>query len=115
MRKAYLADDDPFLLALNALIVEDHDYEVKTFKSGESLLSYLRGHPEADLVITDYEMPGKNGLEVLREIHDAPELKDLTVVVLTATAGLEAQVEAAGGRYAMKGTHNLIDILEKLE
>jgi len=37
-----------------------------------------------DVVITDVFMPGLNGFEFIRELRADPELKDLTIIALTA-------------------------------
>ena len=46
----------------------EHDYECKTAASTDEALQYLTLEPFA-LVITDMGMPGRNGLELLREIR----------------------------------------------
>ena len=114
MLKVCIADDDECVLATSSLVAQTHGFEVAEFTSGESLLSHLHSHPKPDLVVTDYQMPGKDGLEVLKEIRDAPELKDLVVVVHTGitTQELKTEVENAGGIFAEKPT-GLTIALEK--
>ena len=62
-------------------------------KNGEEAIDYLfreglfegraEGHP--NLVLLDLKMPKVNGLEVLRRIRAAPELKFIPVVILTSS------------------------------
>jgi chemotaxis family two-component system sensor histidine kinase/response regulator PixL len=113
--KACIADDDFFALLLALLTVEQLGYEVAAFKDGESLLAHLKANPKIDLVITAYGMPGMNGLEVLKEIRNSSELKDIPVVVQTTTEALKGRIVEASGIYAAKvGKPGLEEVLTSL-
>lgn len=50
--------------------------------SGEDLMDALRSGPAPpDLIMSDLNMPGKNGFDILREIKTIPELKHIPVVI----------------------------------
>ena len=74
--KVLVVDDDEALRALMKTILEkDGYYRVETARDGqEGYLTYL--HFQPDIIITDIEMPRKNGLEMVRAIraHD-PEIR----------------------------------------
>ena len=67
-------------------------YLVEAVRDGEEALAAIRREPP-DLVLTDVMMPRLDGFGLLAEIRAAPELRDLPVVMLSARAGEEAQVE----------------------
>jgi two-component system, chemotaxis family, chemotaxis protein CheY len=48
-----------------------------------------------DFLITDWNMPGMPGLELLREVRNDPATKKLPVLMVTAEAKREQIVEAA--------------------
>jgi two-component system chemotaxis response regulator CheY len=48
-----------------------------------------------DFLITDWNMPGMQGLELLREVRSDPATKKLPVLMVTAEAKREQIVEAA--------------------
>jgi chemotaxis family two-component system response regulator Rcp1 len=60
-------------------------------RDGEEAIQFLRQEgrfaraPKPDLVLLDLMLPKKNGLEVLTELRTDLALKDLPVVVLTAS------------------------------
>jgi two-component system response regulator len=95
-------NDDAKLLQLliaNCGIVN----EVRTTLSAEDAINYLGGvppfsnrttHPLPAVVFVDLKLPGISGFELLRWMKAHPELKDIFVVVLSATGDL-ASVQAA--------------------
>jgi two-component system chemotaxis response regulator CheY len=50
---------------------------------------------DVDFLITDWNMPGMPGLELLREVRGDPATKKLPVLMVTAEANREQIVEAA--------------------
>lgn len=48
-----------------------------------------------DFVVTDWNMPGMQGIDLLRAIREDAELKDIPVLMVTAEAKREQIIEAA--------------------
>src|SRR5579859_4808636 len=67
----------------------DLPYELRIIGDGELALDFLKkkgAHAEAptpDLVLLDWYLPGKNGLEVLLEMKQDPALRNIPVLVMT--------------------------------
>lgn len=62
-------------------ILEKERLDVELSASADEALDWIR-HRSVDLVVTDINMPGKSGMELIRTLHgERPELK---VIVLTA-------------------------------
>ena len=63
--------------------------------SGEAALDFLREHPsETILILSDINMPGMSGLELLRRIRDINPMPPPTVMMITAYGNPEKQSEA---------------------
>jgi CheY-like chemotaxis protein len=58
-------------------------------RSGEALLEWLQAHPEQhpQLILSDLNMPGKNGYDILAEMRANPRLAQIPVIITsTSTA-----------------------------
>ena len=87
-----LRDDKVFYSTLS--VVRD-GVEAMAFLRREG--SYARA-PRPDLILLDLDLPRKDGHEVLREVKADPALRDICVVVVTAS---EAERDIAGA-YALQ-------------
>jgi DNA-binding NtrC family response regulator len=60
-RKVLIVDDDPTVRSLMSSMLSSLGYEVSTADSGENGLSIFFKN-KFDVVVSDYEMPGMNGV-----------------------------------------------------
>jgi len=58
--------------------------EVATANDGEHALKLLEGGTAPDLLITDWMMPRKDGLTLVKEMKQHAQLKQIPVMILTA-------------------------------
>ena len=69
--------------------------DVLAAKHGVEALEVLREN-EIDLLLTDWNMPVMDGVELLKQIRRTPKLQDLPALVFTARAAKEDIVAALG-------------------
>jgi len=86
--RVLLADDEAIDLEIVSRIVEDLGAECVPARSGEEILSILNS-PEGDkidLVLTDINMPGKNGIDACSEFRASshPKAKTLPIIGISA-------------------------------
>ena len=85
-----LVDDEAEFVSTLAQRLEVRNFAVKTALSGEEAIADLEKQ-DFDVIILDVLMPGKSGIEVLREIK---KLKPLTeVIMLTGQGTIETGIE----------------------
>jgi two-component system, NtrC family, response regulator AtoC len=91
MGSILIIDDDDQLRQSFDKLLKEEGYDVKTAASGESGLESIKsGIP--DLVVLDMRLPGMNGLETFRKIHDIEP--KLPVIIMTAYGTTETAIEA---------------------
>lgn len=90
-KKILLVDDEKNILKVMSASLKKEGYEVETSRSGEEAVGKI-GTDRYNLVITDYKLPGLNGLDLLQEIKG--KYPDMPVIILTAYGTIEKAVEA---------------------
>ncbi len=90
-RRVLVVDDEASLRQTFARMLHQIGCEVTTAADGTEALQRLEVAPY-DLVYLDIRLPGIDGLEVLRQVHD--RYPQLAVVLLTAHASISSAVEA---------------------
>lgn len=87
-----IAEDDPVAVELLQTVLEERGHRVKTAANGQEAIDILRADDTA-LVISDWEMPEVDGLELCRAIRSADLGRYVFVILLTARHGTRHLVE----------------------
>jgi DNA-binding NtrC family response regulator len=88
--RVLLVDDEKDFVEALAQRLEIREFAVTTAFSGDEALAQIHEH-DFDVIILDVLMPGKDGVEVLREIK---KLKPLTqVIMLTGQSTVDTAIE----------------------
>ncbi len=91
MYSILVVDDEPNYLVVLSELLKDEGFEVFTAADGQAGLKIVEA-VDLDIVITDMQMPGMNGLQLLDKIKEMNQ--DLPVVVITAFAEVDKAVQA---------------------
>jgi PAS domain S-box-containing protein len=91
LRILHVDDDLEFLPVAKQVLEEEGKFQVETACSAGEALKKI-GENEYDVVIIDYQMPNKNGLELLQEVRR--QGNDVPFIVLSCKGKEEIAVEA---------------------
>jgi len=91
--KILAVDDSPTVLASIKLALERRGYELHTFQRADEALKQLNSK-KADLVITDLNMPGMDGITFIRQVRANTTCRFTPIVMLT-TESQQAKKEEA--------------------
>ena len=94
MHKIWIADDDEAIRVVLEESLSSNGFNTASFSSADELVKSLKD-TQPDLIITDVQMPGMLGYDLLKHINNNYE--DLPVVIMTAFADMQAAVESFGG------------------
>lgn len=90
-KKILIVDDEEKIRKILIRLLEDEDYRVKSAENGSKALilaTSFRPH----VVLMDQNMPGKNGIEIMRAIKE--KSPDTIVIIITAFGEVSMAVEA---------------------
>lgn len=91
--KVLVVDDDEATRRLVVKWIEQTGIKCLEAQNGMVALELVEAHfSEIDLMVLDVMMPGINGFEVLRRMHDDPVLKAMPVILLTAHAEEDSDI-----------------------
>ena len=88
-----VVDDDPIQREFTSVYLATPTAEVALASSGEQALACLRNE-KFNIALIDYEMPGMNGVELLKAIRADWQLADLPVIMVTSHEDI-ATIDAA--------------------
>ncbi len=97
-RRILVCEDEPDVATLIGLLLEQEGLEPEIVHRAADVRHLLQQHEYAALTI-DLSLPDLPGLELLREVRAMPRLRDLPVIILSATARI-AEANAGGERFA---------------
>ncbi len=86
MAHVMVVDDEPNILLVLRVALEEAGHTVQTAADGQQALELLRGsYAPPDILLLDLLMPVVSGCEVLAEMRDDPLLGEVPVILLTGS------------------------------
>lgn len=97
-----LIDDQPDLLRLMRMLLEDEHYQVSVLERGSEAVARVRENPP-DLIVLDLRLPDASGVDILEGLRSQESTAEIPIIVYTA-APLAAEsvanlIEGNPGRY----------------
>ena len=115
-RHVMYVDDDQALVFLVQRLLRRRGYEVSGFTDPHEAAAVLRADPQKfDLLVTDYNMPGYSGVDLLREVRDIRA--DLPVALASGyvTAEIEHSALAAGARALIHKPNDVQELCDTVD
>lgn len=116
-KKILLIEDDELIRQMYASELTKANFKVTEAATGDEGLKALQQN-QYDLLLLDIMLPGTNGLEILKQIKQNPQTKNLKVVLLT-NLGQEAVIkqgfELGAIGYLIKAAYNPDQIVQEVK
>jgi CheY-like chemotaxis protein len=95
--RVLIVDDNAMNIAIAQVVLLAEQFEVETAADGPQALQKVVSF-RPDLILMDIQMPGQDGLDVIRELKADPATRHIRIVAFTAFAmrGDEAKLRAGG-------------------
>lgn len=101
--KIFIVDDSPIQLILLEKVLLSEGYVVKAFDNGHDLIECV-SKEKPDLIISDIQMPELNGFELVEELRNMPEGKDIPCFLISSKADhvIRERVDTVGANGFIK-------------
>ena len=94
MKTIFIVDDSATILLSISSILSKAGYAVEKAANGEEALKRFKAGAKVDLLLTDLNMPGMNGIELIREVRKLTAYKFVPILFLTTESQQAKKVEA---------------------
>lgn len=117
IHKVMIVDDDQFLLDMYAVKFKAADFEVEAMLDPAVALKKLREGFTCDAIVLDVVMPGIDGLELLKYVHDE-HLGGGPALIMLTNQGQQSDIDAAQAigidGYIVKADHVPSEVIEEV-
>ncbi|MEI6415340.1 MAG: response regulator [Pseudomonadota bacterium] len=94
MKTILLVDDSATVLLSISGILTKAGFQVEKANNAEEGLRKFKSGVKPDLLITDLNMPGMNGIEFIKEVRKLPAFKFMPILFLTTESQQSKRMEA---------------------
>lgn len=94
MKTIFLVDDSATILLSISNILAKAGYATEKAANAEEALRKLKTGLKIDLMITDLNMPGMNGIDLIKEVRKLPAYKFIPILFLTTESQQARKQEA---------------------
>ena len=81
-KKILVADDDPAILDITKIVLEDAGYFVQTSRNGQEIMNMKNDFP--DLLLLDIRMAGFDGCKLCLKVKSGRRTKEIPVILFSA-------------------------------
>ncbi|MBL8485849.1 MAG: response regulator [Rhodocyclaceae bacterium] len=94
MKTIMLVDDSATILLSISNILTKAGYAVEKASNANDGLAKFKGGAKIDLLITDLNMPGMNGIDFIKQVRTLPGYKFMPILFLTTESQQAKRMEA---------------------
>ena len=117
MKTILFIEDEAALQKTFGDMLEIKGYKMFSALDGETGLQLAKSE-KPDLILLDLVIPRIHGLDVLKQLKEYPETKDIPIIILTNLEGInevEKALELGATTYLVKAQYDLAEVFEKIQ
>lgn len=113
--RVLIVDDNASMRALLSSLLESRGYEVvAALEDGNGIMQAIR-QKSPDIVCLDYQLPGRDGLDILREINETAPQIDVLFMTASDDAAVEQKAADAGAAGFIRKPFGQAQLLKEVE
>lgn len=106
-------EDSEIIAGVVKETLEDQGWQVETCANGEAALEKISSEADYDLLLIDYDLPGVNGLELVRHARNLGHRSHTPIVMLSASL-VEAAAREAGADMFLQKPRDIASLIEAI-
>ncbi|HJP90841.1 MAG TPA: response regulator [Pyrinomonadaceae bacterium] len=106
-------EDDETIATLAKEMFEEKGWQVHTCDHGNAAIEHISGAVHYDFLLFDYQLPGIDGLELVRRARKLVHRSRTPVGVLSATP-IEAEAKEAGANVFLRKPQDIGSLAERI-
>lgn len=114
VNRVLVVDDSPAIVDSIEMMLDFEGFEIEKFYKGSDMLKSLEVKSKPDLILMDMWLSGEDGRDICREIKANNNLKDIPVLIMSASRGLEQSALDAGADAFIAKPFDLDDMVDKI-
>ena len=118
MSKVLIVEDDKYLCRMYERAFALNGHQVECIMDGQKALDRLKEYEnKPDVILLDVMVPTVNGIDILRNIKNDPNIKDIPVAVLTNSLNKENEelmISLGADLYIIKIENDIDEVLRKI-
>ncbi|TSC67914.1 MAG: response regulator with CheY-like receiver domain and winged-helix DNA-binding domain [Parcubacteria group bacterium Gr01-1014_72] len=112
--KIIVVDDDAHVREMLSLVLGTRGRVFVAAEDGEQGLARFREHPDANVLITDYEMPRMNGLSLIGEVRKNNQAVCIILLSAKMDCTLERRGKEIGANHCLDKKPDTVNVLRSL-
>jgi len=117
MKTILFIEDESALQKTFGDILKQEGYEIASALDGEVGLRLAKSQ-KPDLILLDLILPKVHGFEILKQLKEDRETKEIPIIVLTNLEGIsdiDKAIELGATTYLVKAQYTLEEVVEKIK
>src|SRR4030042_5432877 len=117
MKSILFIEDEAVLQKTFGEILKQHGYEMTSALTGDVGFKLAKAK-KPDLILLDLILPATNGFDVLKQLKEDAETKEIPIIVLTNLEGLgdvDKAIELGATTYLIKAQYSLAGGVEQIK
>jgi len=106
-------EDNQTIAAVAKEMFEERGWQVHTCDDGNAAIEHISGRLHYDFLLFDYQLPGIDGLELVRRARKLVHRSRTPVGILSATS-IEAEAREAGADLFLRKPQDIVSLAERI-
>lgn len=108
-------DDSPAIVDSIEIMMELEGLSVSKFYKGSDMLNALHPESKPDVILMDMWLSGEDGRDICRHIRADENLRNIPVVIMSASRGLEQSALDAGANDFIAKPFDMEDMISRVK